>query len=223
MDNGIWWNWTPATTGTATISTEDNGTNVTTFDTTLAVYTGNTLGTLTTVAADDDSGTGNRSSTTFPVNGGTTYRIKVDGFAASNGLLNLHIENGPPPQCFGVAATKVGTAGNDVLNGTAGVDVIVAGDGDDTINGLDGNDRICGDAGIDTINGGTGDDFVLGGSAADLINGGSGNDTLVGNPGSRQQRRRRRHHQRWQRQRLHRRLVRQRPAQRRDRRRPAAR
>ena len=157
---------------------------MTTFDTTLAVYTGNTLGTLATVASDDDSGTGNRSTTTFPVNGGTTYRIKVDGFAATNGLLNLHIENGPPPQCFGVAATKVGTAGNDVLTGTAGVDVIVAGAGDDTVNGLDGNDRICGDAGDDTINGGTGDDFVLGGSAADLINGGSGNDTLVGNPGS---------------------------------------
>ena len=25
LDNGVWWNWTPATTGTATISTEDNG------------------------------------------------------------------------------------------------------------------------------------------------------------------------------------------------------
>ena len=58
LDNGVWWNWTPATTGTATISTEDNGTNVTTFDTTLAVYTGNTLGTLATVAADDDTAPG---------------------------------------------------------------------------------------------------------------------------------------------------------------------
>ena len=92
----------------------------------------------------------------FPVNGGTTYRIKVDGFAATNGLLNLHIENGPPPACFGVPATIVGTAGNDVINGTAGNDVIVAGDGNDIINGNGGNDRICGDAGNDTINGGDG-------------------------------------------------------------------
>ena len=105
IDNGIWWNWTPAATGTATISTEDNGTNVTTFDTTLAVYTGNAIDALTTVASDDDAGTGNRSLVTFPVNGGTTYRIKVDGFAAANGLLNLHVENGPPPTCGGVAAT----------------------------------------------------------------------------------------------------------------------
>ncbi len=82
LDNGIWWKWTPATTGTATISTEDGGGYSTTFDTTLAVYTGNSIGSLTTIAADDDSGTGSRSLVTFPVNGGTTYRIKVDGYSA---------------------------------------------------------------------------------------------------------------------------------------------
>lgn len=183
IDNGVWWKWTPATTGTATISTEDGGGFVTTFDTTLAVYTGSTIGSLTNVAFDDDSGTGSRSSATFPVNGGTTYAIKVDGFAATNGLLNLHIENGPPPTCGGVAATRVGTAGNDSILGTAGADVIVAGAGNDNINGLGGNDRICGDAGNDSINGSTGDDFVLGGSGSDRISGSDGADTLVGNPG----------------------------------------
>ncbi|WP_161962496.1 S8 family serine peptidase [Nocardioides speluncae] len=183
LDNGVWWRWTPATTGTATISTEDSGTFVTTFDTTLAVYTGNTIGSLVNIAADDDSGTGFRSSVTFPVNGGTTYAIKVDGFAASNGLLNLHIENGPPPTCQGVAATRVGTTGNDNITGTAGVDVIVAGAGNDTINGLGGNDRICGDAGNDLINGSTGDDIVFGGSGSDSIFGSDGNDILLGNPG----------------------------------------
>lgn len=183
IDNGVWWKWTPATTGTATISTEDSGTFVTTFDTTLAVYTGNTIGSLVNIAADDDSGTGQRSSVTFPVNGGTTYAVKVDGFAASNGLLNLHIENGPPPTCQGVAATRVGTAGNDNITGTAGVDVIVAGAGNDTINGLGGNDRICGDAGNDLINGSTGDDVVFGGSGSDSIFGSDGNDVLLGNPG----------------------------------------
>jgi Subtilase family/RTX calcium-binding nonapeptide repeat (4 copies) len=183
VDNSIWWTWTPATTGTATISTEDGGGHHTTFDTTLAVYTGNTLGTLTTVAADDDSGTGLRSLVTFPVNGGTTYRIKVDGFAAQNGLLNLHVQNGPPPACFGVPATIVGTINGEVINGTAGNDVIVAGDGNDTVNSLGGNDRICGGRGDDTINTGTGDDFVLGDQGSDVIRGEDGNDTLVGNPG----------------------------------------
>ncbi len=184
LDNSIWWRWTPSATGTATISTEDGGGFVTTFDTTLTVYTGNTLATLVPIASDDDSGTGLRSLVRFPVNAGTTYQIKVDGFAAQNGLLNLHLENGPPPLCFGVPATIVGTAGNDIINGTAGNDVIVGGDGNDTINGLGGNDRICGDAGNDTINGGNGDELVLGGPGADVINGDAGNDVLVGNAGA---------------------------------------
>ena len=108
LDNGIWYSWTPAATGTATISTEDGGGNVTGFDTTLAVYTGNTLGSLQVYAFDDDSGTGCGASSVVPVQGGTTYRIKVDGFGAQNGLLNLHLENGPAPTCQGVPATLVG-------------------------------------------------------------------------------------------------------------------
>ncbi len=63
VDNGVWWNWTVPNTGTATISTEDNGSNLTTFDTTLSVYTGNSLGSLALVASDDDAApaTGARS------------------------------------------------------------------------------------------------------------------------------------------------------------------
>jgi Ca2+-binding RTX toxin-like protein len=185
VDNSVWWTWTPATTGTATISTEDGGGFHTTFDTTLTAYTGNTLGTLTPVAFDDDSGVtpALASKVVFPVNGGTTYRIKVDGFAAQNGLMNLHVENGPPPACFGVPATIVGTINGEVINGTAGNDVIVAGDGNDTVNSLGGNDRICGGRGDDTLTTGTGDDFVLGDQGSDLIRGEDGNDTLVGNPG----------------------------------------
>ncbi|MDQ3177873.1 MAG: S8 family serine peptidase, partial [Actinomycetota bacterium] len=109
LDNGIWYSWTPSATGTATISTDDGGGNVTTFDTTLAVYTGGSLGTLEVVASDDDSGVGLRSLVNVPVNGGTTYRIMVDGFGAANGLMNLHLENGPPPTCGGLPATLVGT------------------------------------------------------------------------------------------------------------------
>ncbi|MGS0687805.1 S8 family serine peptidase [Nakamurella sp. GG22] len=183
VDNSVWWQWTAPSVGTATISTEDNGSNVTTFDTQLTVYTGNTLGSLTPVAFDDDSGTGLRSLTVFPVNAGTVYRIKVDGFAATNGLLNLHIQQGPPPQCFGVPATIVGSINGETINGTAGNDVIVAGDGNDVINGLGGNDRVCAGNGNDTVNGGPGADFVLGDPGADTINGDADDDTLVGNAG----------------------------------------
>lgn len=183
LDNGIWWNWTPSATGTATISTDDNGGSVTTFDSTLAVYTGNTLPTLSLVANDDDSGVGARSKVVIPVNGGTTYRIKVDGFGAANGRLNLHVELGPAPLCQGVAATRVGTAFADVLNGTAGDDVIVAGDGNDVIAGLSGNDRVCAGAGEDNIAAGDGNDAVFGGPAADTIRGEAGDDLLLGNAG----------------------------------------
>ena len=187
VDNSVWWAWTPTQTGTATISTEDGGANVTTFDTTLAVYTGSTLGGLTVAGTDDDSGTGLRSLLVMPVNAGTTYRVKVDGFGAANGLLNLHLELGAPPTCAGVPATLVGTSFNDTITGTPGVDVIVAGDGDDDISGLDGNDRICGGAGTDTINSDGDDDFVLGGPGAD------DHPRRIGRRHSGGERRRRRH------------------------------
>ena len=57
----------------------------------------------------------------------------------------------PIPTCLDVAATIVGTAGNDDITGTAGADVIDAGGGDDTINGLAGDDLICGGDGADTV------------------------------------------------------------------------
>ncbi len=182
LDNGVWWRWTPATTGTATISTND-GSWATTFDTTMAVYTGASLPTLNVVAFDDDSGDGSRSLVTFPVNGGTTYHIKVDGFAAQNGLINLNVALGAPPTCWGAPATYVGTAGDDTINGGAGNDVIIAGAGNDTINTLGGNDTICAGEGDDVVNAGDGNDSVFGGAGIDTIDGGTGDDTLLGNAG----------------------------------------
>ncbi len=178
LDNSVWWTWTPSSSGTATVSTEDNGTFRTTFDTTLAVYTGNTLGTLAVVASNDDSGTGLRSLVRFPATAGTTYRIKVDGFGAANGLMNLHVDVGPPPACLGVVATIIGTPDPEVINGTAGNDVILAGNGDDTVNGLGGNDIICGGNGNDTINGGDGNDLLDGGPGNDALRGEAGVDTV---------------------------------------------
>ena len=91
--------------------------------------------------------------------------------------------------CDGVAATIVGTAGNDVLVGTAARDIIAGLEGDDVLQGLGGNDLICGGPGNDLIRGGTGRDRILGqggrdnlrGEAGrDVIEGGSGNDKLNG-------------------------------------------
>jgi glucose/arabinose dehydrogenase len=84
------------------------------------------------------------------------------------------------PMCSGMAATIVGTPGNDNITGTQGNDVIVGLDGNDNINGGGGNDVICGDGGRDILGGGPGSDTLDGGIDIDTLNGGPGNDTLRG-------------------------------------------
>lgn len=87
------------------------------------------------------------------------------------------------PTCNGLAATIVGTSGDDVLQGTSGVDVIAAGAGNDVVDGKGGDDIICGDAGDDELNGGKGDDLLLGGSGHDILSGNGGSDTVNGGKG----------------------------------------
>ena len=82
--------------------------------------------------------------------------------------------------CGGVAATMVGTAGNDTFTGTSARDVIVGLGGNDTIDGLGGNDIICGGAGNDVLKGGSGVDRLLGEGGGDSLFGDAGNDTLDG-------------------------------------------
>ncbi|HUG08109.1 MAG TPA: S8 family serine peptidase, partial [Acidimicrobiia bacterium] len=88
--NSVWWSWTPSASGSAVIDTVGSG-----FDTTLAVYTGNTIGTLTEVpnGCNDDidfDGGNLRSSVTIDVTGGKTYKIRVDGFNTSIGTVKLN-------------------------------------------------------------------------------------------------------------------------------------
>ena len=86
--------------------------------------------------------------------------------------------------CNGLAATIVGTSGDDVLTGTAGADVIVGLGGNDTINGRGGNDTICGGSGDDVISGGSGQDLLKGGRGADILKGNGGDDELRGGRGA---------------------------------------
>jgi Ca2+-binding RTX toxin-like protein len=87
------------------------------------------------------------------------------------------------PKCFGQVATKVGTAGNDIINGTKRRDVIVSKGGDDQINGRGGNDLICSGGGSDVAFGGRGKDKVKGGRGADVLLGQGGPDVLKGGGG----------------------------------------
>ncbi len=78
----VWWQWTAASTSQVTITTAGSA-----FDTTLGVYTGSDVTTLTTVATNDDAQPGavRTSSVTFSAASGTTYYIAVDGSNKNDG------------------------------------------------------------------------------------------------------------------------------------------
>src|SRR5436305_15306797 len=59
-----------------------------------------------------------------------------------------------------LAATIVGTGGNDNLTGTPGHDLIVARAGNDHVHALSGNDRVLAGVGDHTVNGRFGRDRI---------------------------------------------------------------
>jgi hypothetical protein len=87
--SSVWWTWAASTTGNVIVSTRGS-----TFDTTLAVYTGSSVAALTEVASNDDIdvdlGIG-QSELAFDAVAGTTYRIAVDGFNGDAGGIALTI------------------------------------------------------------------------------------------------------------------------------------
>jgi hypothetical protein len=74
----VWIAWTAPASATAVVDTIGSS-----FDTTLAVYTGNAVNSLNLIAANNNIGGGgnNRSRVTFDASAGTTYNIAVDGNA----------------------------------------------------------------------------------------------------------------------------------------------
>ncbi|WP_375477358.1 beta strand repeat-containing protein [uncultured Jatrophihabitans sp.] len=87
----IWYQWTAPSSGTVSFDTRTSS-----FNTLLAVYTGNAVNALTLVAGNDDLATGTvQSQLTFFANAGTVYRIAIDGFNAAQGSTSLTW--GPPP------------------------------------------------------------------------------------------------------------------------------
>jgi len=78
----VWWKWTAPGPGSLTVTTQGS-----VFDTTLGVYIGPAVNSLTTIASSDDvqAGVIQYSSVTFTATGGVTYYFAVDGFNASDG------------------------------------------------------------------------------------------------------------------------------------------
>lgn len=87
-----------------------------------------------------------------------------------------------------LAATIVGTPGNNLLVGTprsdsisglGGNDLVLGAGGADIIDGGPGADALFGGAGTDTLIGGDGPDALVGGTGSDVFDGGTGNDHIV--------------------------------------------
>ena len=95
-DTSVWYSWTAPESGPTSFNLRDAA-----FDTTLHVFTGNTLGTLASVASNDDSNGTLQSKVTFNAVAGTTYRIAVDGFSAAHGSFSLqYAQNSPAHDNF---------------------------------------------------------------------------------------------------------------------------
>lgn len=77
-----------------------------------------------------------------------------------------------------------GTAGSDLLIGTAAAHRLFGYDGRDFIDAGDGDDRLFGGGDADTLLGGSGDDLLSGDAGADWLEGGHGRDTLSGGAGN---------------------------------------
>ena len=82
----VWWQWTAPASGSFSLNTHGSG-----FDTLLALYTGGTVSTLSTLASNDNDGsTGNTSGLNANVSAGSLYRIVVDGKSGASGVVTLN-------------------------------------------------------------------------------------------------------------------------------------
>ena len=88
--SSVWWQWQATSSGGVTIDTIGSS-----FDTTLGVYTGTRVDTLTTLGENDDAVEfGGASRVTLTVTAGTVYRLRVAGFFGDEGsiVLNWNLE-----------------------------------------------------------------------------------------------------------------------------------
>jgi hypothetical protein len=176
ISSTVWYRFTPSATQALTANTIGSS-----YDTVLAVYTGSGLGSLSLVGCNDDF-SGLQSLVQFTATAGVTYQLQVGGFAGATGNLTFNVTGPATPTCGGLAATHVGTPGDDTLTGTPGPDVIAGLGGNDTLDGLGGGDVICGGEGGDTLLGRGGGDQLFGEAGSDVLKGGGGDDAMDGGP-----------------------------------------
>jgi Calx-beta domain/Domain of unknown function DUF11 len=132
--NTQWYSWVAPVSGFVSFGTcNPTGSSLTTFDTTIGVYTGAAVNALTQIGFNDDTPGCNSvvnanygSTVAFNATAGTTYRIQVDGYGSTTGQFNLFYGySGFTTALTGATATEGGGTGaftvvlNAVPTGTA--------------------------------------------------------------------------------------------------------
>ncbi|HVS52537.1 MAG TPA: PQQ-binding-like beta-propeller repeat protein [Opitutaceae bacterium] len=96
--HSLWWTWTASISGQVAIDTAGSD-----YDTTVAVYTGNTLPALALVAANDDDTGVTTSRVVINATAGTTYQIAVDGKNGATGQTFMNLGAIPANDSFASA------------------------------------------------------------------------------------------------------------------------
>lgn len=93
LANSVWWNWAPTNSGPVLVDTAGSS-----FDTVVAVYTGQSLTNLTPLAQTNDVGIISQGFVNFIASPGTTYRIAVASASSNSvGQVRLRVQfNGVP-------------------------------------------------------------------------------------------------------------------------------
>ncbi|MEJ1999982.1 MAG: Hint domain-containing protein [Maritimibacter sp.] len=135
---------------------------------------------------DSDSGTWSSNGNDLTYNGVTYTSFETAAVVDEDWELVCPLANNIVDGTAGDDVMDIGytDAQGDQIDGTDGeTDVIFGYAGDDTINGGAGNDTIHGGLDNDNITGGAGDDTVTGGAGSDTLAGGAGADVLDGGSG----------------------------------------
>ncbi|MDK2973544.1 MAG: lysyl endopeptidase [Candidatus Sumerlaeota bacterium] len=108
--HSLWWNWSPPTGQYAKFDTIGSA-----ITTPMGIYTGDTLGTLTTVVSSI-----NGRPTAFLAHPDTTYRIAVDGINGTTGNITLNWKADTPPNDTFVLGTLISGASGTISDSNVG-------------------------------------------------------------------------------------------------------
>jgi Ca2+-binding RTX toxin-like protein len=108
---------------------------------------------------------------------GINFAFNTPKTTVQNEGINVFVNSFRPGE---VPLNEVMFAGNDLLTGSAGTEVMHGFGGNDSLSGLGATDGLYGDDGHDTLNGGEGADDLYGGAGNDLIVGYTAGDYIDG-------------------------------------------